>query len=132
MAEKCKHIKPDGSRCKAWALSGTELCFMHTGDNAVKAGRKGGYAARVEPLPPSEMIELPPDAEEDAVIPVLQRAIAQLEGMRPSPQILATIGNVASALDRAIERRVNRGADVTKIEVIYVADWRSEAPGGAG
>jgi hypothetical protein len=132
MAEPCAFIKPDGKRCKAYAMHDSEYCFMHTGDNAKTAGRKGGYMAARQPLPPSEMPEVSLEDEVDMVIPVLQRAVQQLEAMRPSPSIMATLGNVASALDRAIERRVNRGADVTKIVVEYVNNWRSEAPGGAG
>jgi hypothetical protein len=133
MSEPCAFIKPDGKRCKAYAMHDSEFCYMHTGDNAKTAGRKGGYAAaRPVTLPPTEMPELPLDAEEDMVIPVLQRAVKQLEAMRASPSIMATLGSVASALDRAIERRISRGADVMKIEVEYINNWRSEAPGGAG
>ena len=44
--------------------------------------------------------------------------------MKVSPQALATLGSVASTLDRAIARREGRGSDITRIEVEYVNDWR--------
>jgi hypothetical protein len=52
-----------------------------------------------------------------------------LENIRTSkaklnPELMRTITTAASALDRAIDRRVSRGADVTKIEIEYVNDWR--------
>ena len=133
MAVTCKHVKPDGSRCGAYPLSGEEYCVWHHPDKEetrVKMRKKAGFMAAHKPLPPSELPDLDPEDEVDVVIPVLQRAVKQLEGMKPSPSTMATLGNVASALDRALERRANRGADITTIEVVYVNDWRSNASEG--
>ena len=127
---KCAGIKDDGSACKAYATRGTEYCIWHdpeVTDEAKQALRsKGGNRARYQKRPPSDLPAIPVDATEDMVIPVFQRALAQLEDMHPSPQALATIGNIASGLDRAIGRREARGADVTRIEVEYINDWRED------
>ena len=133
MAETCKHIKDNGDRCGAYPSGGSEYCIWHDPDRkeqAARMRRRGGYNATMQPLPPSELPDLDPEDEVDVVIPVLQRAVKQLEGMKPSPSTMATLGNVASALDRALERRANRGADITTIEVVYVNDWRSNASEG--
>lgn len=128
MAETCAFVRENGTRCGAYPPAGNEYCLWHDperAEEAEKARRKGGYNAVNKPLPPSELPEVEAERELDMVIPVLQRAVKQLEEMKPSPSTMATLGNVASALDRAIERRANRNADVTKIEVVYVNDWRA-------
>ena len=121
MAEKCKHIKPDGSQCGNWSQRTGDYCFWHDPEipdaEKTAARSKGGERARYQNLPPTE-------DRIDMVIPSLERAIRQIEQMQVSPQTMATLGNVASALDRAIGRREARGADVTRIEVVYVNDWR--------
>jgi len=124
MAEKCKHIKPDGSQCGNWSQRTGDYCFWHDPEipdaEKTAARSKGGERARYQNLPPTNL------QQEDKVIPVLARAVEQLEQMQVSPQTMATLGNVASALDRAIGRREARGADVTLIEVEYVNDWRKD------
>ena len=130
MADKCIGIKVDGTPCKANASRGTAYCIWHDPDisdeekYAMRA--KGGQRARYQNLPPSRMPVVEAEETEDMVIPVLQRAVEQLESMQVSPSTMATLGNVASALDRAIARREARGANVTRIEVVYVNDWRGE------
>lgn len=127
---KCAATKADGTPCGANASRGTAYCYWH--DPAVSEEEKqakrslGGQRARYQNLPGTRMGRIEPETREDMVIPVLQRAVEQLEQMQVSPQTMATLGNVASALDRAIGRREARGADVTRIEVEYVNDWRSD------
>ena len=126
MAEKCAFIKPDGVRCGAWSMKDSEYCVAHDERfDMAELGRQGGKLNRYKVLPPSEMPEIDIDEHDDLVIPVLQRAVEQLEAMRVTPETMRTLGNVASALDRAMERRANRGADVQRIEVTYTNDWRT-------
>lgn len=127
MKEKCAHVKPDGTRCGAWSMHDSEFCYFHSGVDIKALAAAGGRRSKaVDPLPPTVMpdVELEQLDDLDMIIPVFQRAIEQLETMKPTPQTLATLGNVASAYDRAIDRRASRGADVTRIEVVYVNDWR--------
>jgi hypothetical protein len=69
---------------------------------------------------------IPEDDDEYISIDVFNRAINQLEGMNATPEILRTIADVAAKLDRAMERRANRKADVQRIEVVFTHDWRQE------
>ena len=125
---KCSATNASGQPCGAHASRGTEYCYWHDPEvpEAEKQAKrsKGGQRARYQRLPGTKMKRVEPDVQEDMVIPVLQRAVEQLEAMQVSPQTMATLGNVASALDRAIGRREDRGADVTRIEVEYINDWR--------
>lgn len=98
MAETCAFIKENGKRCGAYPPTGAKYCLWHDPDRveeARKARMKGAYNAVNKPLPPSDVPELTPEDEVDLVIPVLQRAVRQLEEMRPSP---STLGSVAIVL----------------------------------
>lgn len=132
MAEYCIHVHDDGRRCGAYQQKTSEYCYFHDPEKVeerhaarVKAGKRTRYYA----LPPSDIPEIEAGEAEDVVIPVLKRAVEQLEGMQPSPEVMRTLTAAASALDRAIERAVNRGSDVQRIEVIYVNDWRGSQAG---
>jgi len=136
MQSQCTEIKKDGNRCgaPAWQSGGAEphadhdptKCYIHQSYvDPAEMGRKGAKVRNYEkPLPPSKLPEVEVEETEDLVIPVLQRAVKQLEEMNATPRVMATLGQVASTLDRAIERKANRGADITKIEVEYINDWR--------
>ncbi|MBP9782142.1 MAG: hypothetical protein KBC50_00185 [Candidatus Pacebacteria bacterium] len=48
---KCKHVKPNKSKCKANAMVGKDCCFMHNPDTRKKlleASRKGGKSNKRE------------------------------------------------------------------------------------
>ena len=134
MAAKCTLVRDDGTRCGAYLYRGYDeedpkYCYFHHPQTDMhEVRRRGGNktgSSRRKLLPPGEYIKIDVQEEIDAVIPVFQRALDQLEVLHPSAQVLATIGNVASGLDRAMARREARGADVTRIEVVYVNDWRA-------
>ena len=47
MARQCEHIKPNGDKCKAYALTGGDYCWAHDPDKAESrriASAKGGRA----------------------------------------------------------------------------------------
>jgi len=49
--KKCQFIKPDGSRCNAYAQTGSLLCFTHDPDKAQEraiAHRAGGLANKIK------------------------------------------------------------------------------------
>ena len=119
LADKCAYIKDDGDQCGNWEMEGSGWCYWHNpaipeSEKAAARGR-GGTATRYKKLPPSDATD---------PILVLERAVKQLEDMKPSPETLRTITAAASALDRAVERADSRGADITRIEVVYVNNWR--------
>lgn len=123
MSTKCAHVHPPGHakaglQCGAWSLADSEFCPIHSGlIDPSEIGTKGGAATRYKGLPPSESAD---------PIAALSRAVSQLEDMKPSPEVLRTITAAASALDRAQNSAEARGADITRIEVVYVNDWRAE------
>ena len=125
---KCAATKLDGDPCGANASRGTAYCIWHdpevSDETKAEMRGRGGVAAGYKRRPPTNMPKIEVEEKEDSVIPVLQRAVATLEDMKVSPQALATLGSVASTLDRAIARQEARGADVTRIEVVYISDWR--------
>lgn len=42
---KCQAVKEDASPCQAWAIKGSNFCFLHTDpEKAAKAQKSGGYA----------------------------------------------------------------------------------------
>jgi len=56
--KKCKFIKPDGTKCEAWAMSDSNFCYFHNPDISDKEKReiqsKGGANRTLilkEPLP---------------------------------------------------------------------------------
>ena len=119
LADKCAYIKDDGDQCGNWQMGASGWCFWHNPavpeSERMEARSKGGTATKYRPLPPSDTAD---------PIAALSRAVAQLEDMKPSPEVLRTITAAASALDRAQDRQESRGADITRIEVVYVNDWR--------
>ena len=62
---RCIHLKADGSRCKAWRVTGLMTCIHHTPDLTTKAGltpghqnnRKTGFRAQsIKPLTTPEAV----------------------------------------------------------------------------
>lgn len=60
---KCKHIRPDGTQCNAYAMSGSDYCYMHnpeiSEEEKQKARQKGGLGRPIiaNPLPPIKITE---------------------------------------------------------------------------
>ena len=127
MSEKCAKILATGERCTAWSLKDGPYCYMHSGIDTKALGAKGGAASAYQAITNVHVLDVEPEVDEveDQVIPLLQSIANELQGMKSSPEVMRTLTQVASTLDRAMERRANRGADVTRIEVEYVNDWRA-------
>ena len=63
MARQCEHIKPNGDKCKAYALTGGDYCWAHDPDKAESrriASAKGGRAG-ARPKTPAIVVEIVDD-----------------------------------------------------------------------
>ena len=65
---QCKHLKPDGTQCNAYAMSGADYCYTHNPDisdeEKREAKQRGGQARALtiaNPLPALQIAE-PNDA----------------------------------------------------------------------
>jgi len=63
---KCEFIKPDGTKCEAWAMNGSEFCYFHNPDISDEKKREaqsnGGKTKALilkDPLP--ELVLTTPD-----------------------------------------------------------------------
>lgn len=122
----CAFIKPDGSRCGSWALGGTPFCYMHTGDNASAAGRKGGLlgGGGRGSLADAAGKKIKPDDPEDVVLHGLLEVISALRGQHNTPDVARALTTALSNLSTVLERRKKQAVDVTEIRVVYENDWR--------
>lgn len=68
-------------------MQDSKWCVMHDPRyDPVELGRKGGVIPPVKKLPPTNLPRVEVDTEEDFVIPVLQRAVEQMEQMQVTPR----------------------------------------------
>ena len=102
---KCKFSKPDGTRCNAFCLSGSDYCFHH--DPAVssqrqQARRKGGQArCRPAVVLPSTTPEAQVTSVE-GVVALLDATINQVRIGAIDAKVAHTIGSLASVQLRAL------------------------------
>jgi len=95
---RCKYIKEDGSRCKAWAKSGSEYCNRHAKHQK-------------------------PDEQDldDYIIATLEEMLRTLQAKKnPSRDDLKLMMNLATNLDKALERREARRQEA---QVPYRLEW---------
>jgi hypothetical protein len=95
MDSQCQHVKPDGTRCKARALSGSTACFFHSPETVTQrreARRQGGRTRNRKPdRGPVEDLPLGTVAE---VVTVLGRTINDVRAGR----LEAKVGNAVACL----------------------------------
>jgi len=98
----CKHIKPDGERCQAKAMKGSDYCFTHNPDTQIEkhlAVVKGGLASKkvkldLEPL----SIKSPQEVGR-----LLEDTINGVRSGEIPPNIANTIGYLAGHALKALE-----------------------------
>jgi hypothetical protein len=117
---KCRHIKRDGSRCRANTRHGSEFCFFHDPASALArdAARKAGGIERSR-----KAAVLPPDTPNKSVtgaadvVDLLAETINQVRRGELDARVAYTIGHLAGILLKArheqIEKRVERLERIT-------------------
>jgi hypothetical protein len=103
---RCNHKKPDGARCRANALPGTERCMFHDPAKAAAraAGRQKGGVNRSKPaatLGP-DTPDLPLKSVAD-VVAALGQTINQVRSGRLAVNVGNCLGVLAGVLLKAIE-----------------------------
>lgn len=102
--KKCRFIKPDGTKCEAWAMSNSEFCYLHNPEISNEEKReiqsRGGQANKIkvlEPLPPIEI------KKGEDVIFLLEDTINKVRAGEMDLRVANCIGYLAGHLLRAIE-----------------------------
>jgi len=106
-ARQCRHIKPDRSRCRANARSGSNHCFFHDPNSVVdrEAARRNGGIERSR-----KAAVLPADTPDRSltsaadVSGLLAETINQVRRGEVDPRISNAIGYLAGILLKAKER----------------------------
>ena len=121
---QCPVIKPDGERCKGKVFKDNETCAFHNPETKMKGAiaRQLSGGARKYP----DIMVADADNVDDYVVDNLQNVIAALKGRNDTDDTARVLTQALSTLDRALDRRAARGADVTVVEVVYVNDWRAD------
>jgi len=98
----CKHIKPDGERCQAKAMKGSDYCFTHNPDTQIEkhlAVVKGGLASKKVKLDLKPLsIKNPQEVGR-----LLEDTINGVRSGEIPPNIANTIGYLAGHALKAIE-----------------------------
>jgi len=110
----CRAVKPDGSRCQAAPLPGSDFCFFHDPSKAVErreAQALGGRQNRMKTLDAAA-----PDVKlEDCgdVVALLSETINQVRKGMIDPRIANSVGYLANVVIKAfaqeeLETRIER------------------------
>ncbi|MGO9603832.1 MAG: hypothetical protein ACLQAT_10620 [Candidatus Binataceae bacterium] len=104
-AEKlCQGVRPNGGRCGARRLAGSQFCFFHDPDKASErkaAQRAGGQKKKMAVLPSSA-----PDAKletADDAVKLLADTINQVRRGEIDPKIANAVGHLAGLLMRGLK-----------------------------
>ena len=104
-ASQCKHMREDGTRCRANTIAGSEFCFFHDPSKAAEreaAQRAGGSVGKTAVLSPET-----PDvrlASVTDVVVLLGHAINQVRRGEIDPKVANAVGYLIATLLRALEQ----------------------------
>jgi hypothetical protein len=99
----CQYLKPDGGKCQARSVSGSEFCFFHdpkrTGERKA-AQRSGGLRNKLAVLPSTA-----PDArlqDNHDVVKLLAETINQVRRGDIDPKVANAVGYLGGLLMKAL------------------------------
>lgn len=101
----CQAVKPDGSRCQAAALPGTDFCFFHDpskADERREAQSLGGQQNRMKTLDASAPDMKVEDCQD--VVKLISKTINQVRKGQIYPRVANAVGYLANVLIRAVEQ----------------------------
>ena len=105
LADRCNHIKADGSQCRARKVRGSDYCFFHDPAKATEraaAQRAGGQHARAAVLPPDTPTRRVQAASD--VVALLSETVNQVRTGQLDPKIGNCIGYLSGVILRAVEQ----------------------------
>jgi len=101
----CHGAKPDGSRCMAAALPGSDFCFFHDlskADERREAQALGGRQNRMKTLDANAPDVKVEDCQD--VVRLLSQTINQVRKGQIDPRVANAVGYLANVLIRATEQ----------------------------
>ena len=102
--KRCRFIKTDKQKCKAWAMSDSEFCYFHNPDISEAEKKeiqsKGGQANKIKVLKPLLPITI---KQGDDVILLLEDTINKVRAGEIDLRVANSIGYLAGHLLKAIE-----------------------------
>ena len=115
----CQAVKPDGTRCKAAALPGSDYCFFH--DPSLAAERRAAQSAggsRIKTLAADAPEVQVADTRD--VVSLISETINQVRRGQVDPRVANSVGYLAAILLRAVEQGTLEGK-VAELEAIIKA-----------
>jgi hypothetical protein len=100
----CTAVKPDGNRCHANAVVGSQWCFFHdpaSADDRIEASRRGGKKNRPATLPPDTPDFTLATAQDASAL--IGRSINQLLRGEIDPKIANAVGYLVTVKIRAMD-----------------------------
>jgi hypothetical protein len=104
--KQCQHVKTDGTRCRANAISRSRFCFFHDPRKAKQraAARKaGGYKKNKAAALPSDTPDRPLESLAD-VVSLLGETINQVRRGEIDPRVSNAVGYLTNVLIKALEQ----------------------------
>ena len=102
---QCKHVRADGTRCRANTIAGSEFCFFHDPAKAAarEAARRAGRSVGKTAVLPPDTPDAPLGSVAD-VVALLGQTINQVRRGEIDPRVANTIGYLSATLLRALEQ----------------------------
>ena len=102
--KRCRFIKTDKQKCKAWAMSDSEFCYFHNPDISEAEKKeiqsRGGQANKIKVLKPLLPITI---KQGDDVILLLEDTINKVRAGEIDLRVANSIGYLSGHLLKAIE-----------------------------
>jgi hypothetical protein len=130
-AERCKHVKADGTQCRARKVQASDYCFFHDPARAAEraaARQAGGRKGKAAVLPPETPLR--PVRTAGEVIELLAETIHQVRVGTLDPRVGNCIGYLSGIVLKAGEQDVMEQR-LTALERIVASQRRPESLFGA-
>ena len=98
----CEKRKRDGSRCKAYALTGAKYCALHAEpEKAAFLGTKGGHRRTV--YSPDNLKEFPPPRTAADLRDLIAQSIVEIRAGTLDPKLANSISYLGGGFMKALE-----------------------------
>jgi len=97
----CTAITRAGTPCQAAPVTGTNRCLLHTRDNAVLMGMKGGHRRTV--FNPEGLVQFRPPESAAQLLPMLAATMCELRGAKLEAKLAQAFSTLANAFLNTLE-----------------------------
>lgn len=112
-SNRCTATTRAGKPCVQYAMPGRGVCFLHTGDNAVRLGEKGGRRRAI--FDPDKLLHFEAPKTVDECLAILGQIAAETHRGELDPRVASTVSGVLNTLLSAIEIK-EQGALLAELE----------------